>query len=117
MEGASVNPKINRRSFLTNSALAAGALAVATPFDALIANGPRGGPHDRQHSPDYGPLVEAIDETTGLPLLLLPEGFRYLSFGWTGDMMADGILTPAAHDGMAAFPTLRRKVGPPRAEP
>jgi secreted PhoX family phosphatase len=45
----------------------------------------------------------AIDETTGLPLLLLPADFKYLSFGWTGDMMSDGIPTPADHDGMAAF--------------
>jgi uncharacterized protein len=105
MNGAVVNPKVDRRRFLTSSALAAGALAVSRPFAALMAQGPRGGPNDRKHSPDYGPLVEAIDETTGLPLLLLPEGFRYLSLGWTGDMMSDGIVTPGAHDGMAAFRT------------
>jgi secreted PhoX family phosphatase len=35
--------------------------------------------------------------------LLLPADFKYLSFGWTGDMMSDGIATPSAHDGMAAF--------------
>jgi hypothetical protein len=28
------------------------------------------------------------DETTGLPLIELPEGFRYVSFGWTGDISA-----------------------------
>jgi secreted PhoX family phosphatase len=94
---------VDRRVFLRRSAIAAGALAVAKPFEALVANGPQGHAGDRQHSPDYGPLVEAIDETTGLPLLLLPEGFRYVSFGWTGEMMSDGLVTPAAHDGMAAF--------------
>ena len=34
---------------------------------------------------------------------MLPEGFRYLSFGWTGDPMIDGAPTPGAHDGMAAL--------------
>lgn len=43
------------------------------------------------------------DATTGLPLLELPEGFRYLTFGWTGDEMSNGKPTPPAHDGMAAF--------------
>jgi uncharacterized protein len=43
------------------------------------------------------------DETTGLKLLQLPEGFRYLSFGWTGDPMTDGAPTPDSHDGMAVI--------------
>jgi hypothetical protein len=51
----------------------------------------------------YGPLRPIRDETTGLPLLHLPAGFRYLTFGWTGDPLADGRPTPPAHDGMAAF--------------
>ncbi|MEE2639725.1 MAG: alkaline phosphatase PhoX [Planctomycetota bacterium] len=46
-------------------------------------------------------LVPVRDETTGLPLLLLPEGFRYQSFGWTRDPMKDGSATPSSHDGMA----------------
>jgi secreted PhoX family phosphatase len=35
---------------------------------------------------------------------LLPEGFKYVSFGWTGDIMSSGQATPGSHDGMAAFP-------------
>ncbi len=97
------NRSIDRRSFLTRSALAAGAVTMATPFAALLAGGPRHVRRGRGPSPDYGPLVPAIDQTTGLPLLLLPQDFRYLSFGWTGDMMNDGIATPSSHDGMAAF--------------
>ncbi len=110
MENLASNSRVNRRKFLTHSALAAGAVAVATPLDALLAHGPQGAPHNRRHSPDYGPLVEAIDETTGLPLLLLPEGFRYMSLGWTGEMMSDGIVTPPAHDGMAAFPAFHGRM-------
>lgn len=48
----------------------------------------------------YGPLRPVRDETTGLPLLRLPQGFRYRSFGWVGEPLADGTPTPPAHDGM-----------------
>lgn len=36
------------------------------------------------HSAGYGPLYPTKDESTGLELLNLPEGFRYMSYGWTG---------------------------------
>jgi secreted PhoX family phosphatase len=49
----------------------------------------------------YGPVGPRIDQTTGLPLLQLPEGFSYFSYGWNGDRMSDGIRTPPLHDGMA----------------
>ena len=48
----------------------------------------------------YGPLSPVADETTGLPLLALPNGFRYRSYGWTQDPLADGTPTPGVHDGM-----------------
>jgi uncharacterized protein len=28
----------------------------------------------------YGPVSPKLDETTGLPLLQLPDGFRYISY-------------------------------------
>ncbi len=49
----------------------------------------------------YGAVAPVKDLTTGLPLLQLPEGFSYQSFGWVGDAMDDGSPTPADHDGMA----------------
>src|SRR5205085_1598112 len=49
----------------------------------------------------YGPLYPAKDEATGLQLIKLPDGFRYRTFGWTNDPLADGSPTPPAHDGMA----------------
>jgi secreted PhoX family phosphatase len=97
------NSALDRRSFLSRSAFAAAAMTVATPLDALLARGPQHPRRGRGPSPDYGPLQEAIDETTGLPLLKLPADFRYLSFGWTGDLMNDGQPTPGVHDGMATF--------------
>jgi hypothetical protein len=51
--------------------------------------------------PLYGLLRETLDGTTGLPLLKLPEGFRYWSYGWTGQPMIGGGKTPSNHDGMA----------------
>ncbi len=45
-------------------------------------------------------LVSATDASTGLPLLRLPEGFRYFSFGWTGDALVGGGRIPPAADGM-----------------
>lgn len=52
----------------------------------------------------YGPLRPVADETTGLSLLRLPEGFRYRSFGWTGEAMRGGVI-PGAHDGMGVVTT------------
>lgn len=98
---------LDRRSFLARSTMAG--IALAAPFQALQARAQEAPPHGagagggRGPSPDYGPLVPTLDRTTGLPLLLLPHGFHYLTFGWTGDPLDDGTPTPPAHDGMAAF--------------
>jgi uncharacterized protein len=100
-------PSIDRRAFLRGSTVVAAA-GIAAPFHALHARADDRRGHDdrgkgRRCSPDYGPLGAVKDGTTGLPLLLLPAGFEYVTFGWTGDLLADGAPTPAAHDGMAAF--------------
>ena len=95
----------DRRRFLK-----LGGVAIASvPLHALAAcsrntssQSSSSGPSRDAH-PEYGPLVPIADEATGLPLLWLPEGFRYRSFGWTGDLLNDGTPTPARHDGMAAF--------------
>lgn len=97
-----------RRTFLRQGALAG--VAAFTALEARAAHGQATSPRmpDKAWDP-YGPLAPVLDETTGLPLLSLPSGFRYKSFGWTGDLMGDGTPTPPAHDGMAALP-----VGPGR---
>ena len=46
----------------------------------------------------YGPLQPAGQDLT------LPPDFQYRKFGLTGSIMSDGVATPLAHDGMAAFP-------------
>ena len=93
---------MDRRSFLRKTV----ASTAAIPFTAFIARTSaqdhRGGLR-RGHTAGYGPLFPTEDRSTGLPLLLLPEGFKYMSFGWTGDELENGAPTPGAHDGMAAF--------------
>lgn len=89
-------PGLTRRSMLQGSAVAAvGLSAPAAAFQAFMAK-----PARAAVSADYGPLLEAFDENTGLPLLKLPQGFQYTTFGITGDIMEDGSPTPGGHDGM-----------------
>lgn len=90
-----MNSSTNRRQFLSDTFSAAGAFAVGGAFATL---GARAAVGESARQPRT--LVPVNDETTGLPLLKLPEGFRYQSFGWTGDMMSDGQVTPRMHDGM-----------------
>jgi secreted PhoX family phosphatase len=87
----------SRRSFLHASGMAAFALPLEALRSRLEAGLPVAG------EAGYGPLSPVRDATTGLPLLELPEGFRYTTFGWNGDPLEDGRQTPSAHDGMAAF--------------
>jgi secreted PhoX family phosphatase len=64
-----------RRTFLARAAL--GSAAITVPLDALRAAVRRDGL--ARETPAYGPLMPVADETTGLPLRQLPEGFRYAS--------------------------------------
>lgn len=99
---------VHRRTFV--KAGAASALSVA--FGALSARraeahwgrGHHGhhGHHGKKECRDgYGPLSPVKDLATGLPLISLPEGFRYVSYGWTGQLQSDKRPTPRGHDGMA----------------
>lgn len=94
---------MKRRSFLYQSTMAGGALALhslmaraesASSFDSLIAT---------KESGAYGPLQPAKSDNADLAFLALPAGFHYTILGRTGKKMTDSYLTPRAHDGMAAF--------------
>ena len=93
----------DRRSFLRQSS----ALLLAPSLTGLVACSKEPG---RTTSPErapvrhagigeggYGALVEAGPE------LALPPGFTYTVVSRSGQAMSDGILTPGAFDGMAAF--------------
>ncbi len=97
--------KVDRRTVLRSGAVAGGALF---GVDGLIARGATAAPHTGPGVADrgrggYGALAPIAARNTGETLLALPQGFTYTVFGQTGTPMADGNLTPAAHDGMAAF--------------
>lgn len=77
-----------------------GAFAALHSREVLAANGVTalvGSP--------YGPIAPVADLSTGLPLLQLPAGFSYKSYGWRGDIMSDGRPCPGDHDGMGVIVT------------
>ena len=87
----------NRREFLNASFSVGTAFGISAAFSSLGWRLARGAVGESRASE---PLMPVNDEATGLPLLRLPEGFRYVSYGWTHDVMADGVPTPSLHDGM-----------------
>jgi secreted PhoX family phosphatase len=80
--------RLSRRGFLAGSASLVAVLAAAQTRASRSVEGP------------YGPLRATPDLETGLPLILLPEGFAYRSFSWTGDAMGNDDPAPGSHDGM-----------------
>ncbi|MEE1929262.1 alkaline phosphatase PhoX [Streptomyces sp. TRM 70351] len=93
---------VERRGLLRG---AAGVAAATVAFQSLSTRNAVAAPAPGKprFGPGYGPLRPVKDETTGLELLALPRGFEYVTYGWTNDPMDDGVRTPGAHDGMAAF--------------
>ncbi|MGF1543971.1 MAG: alkaline phosphatase PhoX [Parvularculaceae bacterium] len=95
--------KLDRRDFLRKSGFAFSAGVMASPFSGLVMRQARaavdGGVSCLTPGP-FGPVAPVADDATGLPLIQLPSGFSYQSFGWTGDRLNDGLLTPDDHDGM-----------------
>jgi len=85
-----------RRHFLRNATAAALAL---TAFRHLPAQAEAYARDPRHGIDKYGPLVKDPHR-----IIDLPAGFRYKVISRTGDPMHDGLITPSAPDGMAAFP-------------
>lgn len=98
-DDASRAQEARRRFLRLGGAGIAGGLALS-PLGRLLAQA--GG---KVAGIGYGPLKPVRDLATGLPLIMLPEGFSYRSFGWAGAPMADGAPTPNAHDGMGLVRT------------
>lgn len=96
-----------RRVLQSTGALAAlqftGVMSALYARNAVAA----GGKQTVSAASPYGPLAPTADLETKLPLLQLPPGFVYRSYGWTGDPMADGRPTPSTHDGMAVVVSRR----------
>lgn len=94
-----------------------GAGAMLAPLAALSSRAAIGAP---VFGPGFGPLAPALPLNThelmsyrldgsvafdyrNLPLITLPQEFRYWVVSWTGQTMSDGSRVPGDHDGMAAF--------------
>jgi len=94
MSETAANPQSrqpSRRLFLGSAAAVAGITGLYFFWDRVL-----------RHA-GYGKLYPTADETTGLKLISLPKGFRYMTYGWTRDPLSDGTPTPPAHDGMAVI--------------
>lgn len=98
---------LDRRSLLAAGGALASGVAIQT-LDAHAAWADSGRPSSHPGKVGYGPLRRTPSKNTGEELLALPEGFSYVVLGQTGTPMNDGVPTPIAHDGMAAFPGTRR---------
>ena len=86
----------DRRRFLKHGLVAAGGLGLGlTAWSRFSDQAEPIGFH-----PALGPLLPVNDSTSGLPILKLPEGFRYHSFSWAGEKLSDGYPSPRACDGM-----------------
>ncbi len=85
-----------RRQFLTSSLLGAGGISLG--LIAFARYRVAGKPPAITEA--MGRLGVVNDETTGLPLLELPAGFRYKSLSWAGTRLHDGHLVPGSADGM-----------------
>jgi len=85
-----------RRDFIRAGLLGAGTLALGFIGYSRYRAGIQG----RDIPESMGPLAAVADETSGLPLLRLPEGFRYRTLSWAGSKLHDGNTVPGAADGM-----------------
>jgi secreted PhoX family phosphatase len=96
----------SRRNFIKGSLLGAGVASlglvalskfVAKEGDLVMGNA-------------MGPLAPVLDEATGLPLLMLPKGFRYKTFSWAGSDLHDGYPVPGSADGMGVVRNVGSRV-------
>src|SRR5262245_56238617 len=94
---------VDRRAFLRG-----GAALVSTAAVAAALHGRAGSALAAPPQHQYGPVAPVKDEATGLELIQLPAGFKYWSYGWTGDPMDDGTPTPSLHDGMGIIRSFGR---------
>lgn len=86
----------DRRAFLKQGLVAVGGLGLGlTAWSKLGGHGGLPTTH-----PALGALSPVMDETSGLPLVLLPKGYRYKSMAWAGERLVDGFVSPRACDGM-----------------
>lgn len=88
------SPLISRRRLLQASGLGLGAAALnLSPAGQLLTQAGS----SSLVQPGYGPLRAVNDLNTGLPLLKLPSGFSYTTFGWTAEPLVGDRGCPNKH--------------------
>lgn len=90
--------QLDRRDFLRGGIVGLAGLA-ARPALASSMLGRQAG----NDQGGYGPVKPKAAKNTGETMLAVPADFEYNVIGKAGDKMADGLVTPGLHDGMAAF--------------
>ncbi len=103
---------LDRRALLKRgAAIGAGTLLFSSGAQALTARaalakpGRRGQRIEAPNNGGYGPIGPVNDNTTGLPLLSLPAGFEYASFGHGVDFDLGGGPTTGRSSATRPTPT------------
>ncbi|WP_404385708.1 PhoX family protein [Knoellia locipacati] len=96
---------VERRTVLKGAAVAAGATALAGPFQGLVAGPAGAAPVGALGAPAFRRLRAIPDLRDDKVRLHLPEGFSYRSFHDTETpiVLDDKTNLPGRHDGMGAF--------------
>jgi len=103
---------MDRRNFLKHTSFTVGGIVTAATIGTLTAHSAWAASSKREEcgtrgaglaGMTYGPLKRTPDQN-GVEVLALPDGFQYVTFSKTGEMMSDGFVTPRNHDGMTCLP-------------
>ncbi|MEB3294040.1 MAG: alkaline phosphatase PhoX [Synechococcales bacterium] len=105
--------KVSRRHFLTLAGASAASTSMLAPLEAFYARAAQGKSTKSFGFGDIYPKLPVnaselsrtvVGDLSQEAILALPSGFNYRVLSVTGQLMSDGTLVPAGHDGMAAFP-------------
>lgn len=109
---------LSRRQFVIMASAAAAGTAVAPMglLNARRANAQASCFPASFSTTGFGPIAPRLPENTSalgnivgtgdlrnVPMLSLPDGFKYTAISIKGDIMTDGNIVPGDHDGMACF--------------
>lgn len=95
---------MNRRNFLWQLGVASsGTFLAFNGFQSRARALSDTGSLAKLRASGFGELIPTATKNTGETYLALPKGFEYNVIGKVKSTMADGQITPPAHDGMAAF--------------
>lgn len=93
--------EFNRRRFLQAAGAGFAGVASSSTLLGLLSGCAGSSKQSLAQAPALSAsLHESLCGATGKPLLKLPQGFRYFSFGWAGERLSNGGLMPSSADGM-----------------